>query len=232
MTSVCLYASVGATGLWAAAASTAVSMTPRVILGSGSSTRRTILNELGVTFEVFKPDIDEKSIRRDDPADLVLTLGRAKAAALLEGPHAAEFKSSGAWLLTADQVVVCNGCILEKPEDAAQARMYIQGYGSAPAETVGSCVLTDTLTGQQWAEVDFAKVFFSPLEEHTIDQLISQGEIFYCAGGLMVEHPLVSPHVSRVEGELDTIMGLRKATVLRLFEQADAARANAEDGVV
>ena len=56
---------------------------PPIVLGSGSATRKAILTELGLSFTVVKPDIDEKAIRRPKPADLVLELGRAKAEALL-----------------------------------------------------------------------------------------------------------------------------------------------------
>lgn len=40
----------------------------------------------------------------------------------------------------------------------------------------------------------------------------------------MVEHPLVQPHVTRIEGGLDSVMGLKKATVLELLQAALDAR--------
>jgi septum formation protein len=129
-----------------------------LILGSGSSTRRAILSEMGLAYEIHKPDIDEKAIRRTDPADLVLALGRAKAAALLEGPQAADFAARRAFILTADQVVVWKGQILEKPENEAEARAFIAGYAESPPRTVGSCVISCTVTGKQWTAVDEACV--------------------------------------------------------------------------
>ncbi len=36
----------------------------------------------------------------------------------------------------------------------------------------------------------------------------------------MVEHPLVSPHVTRLEGTQDAVMGLSKELVKRLLLQA------------
>lgn len=193
---------------------------PRLVLGSGSSTRRAILSELGLSFEVHKPGIDEKAIRRSSPEELVLALGKAKAAALLEGEHGTEFAAEGALLLTADQVVVWEGTILEKPVDEAEARTFIAGYGKAPARTVGSCVLTDAATGQQWAEVDTACVHFEAIPQSTVDKLITDGELFYCAGGLMVEHPLVAPHVTSMEGSIDSVMGLCKSTLVRMLDVA------------
>lgn len=195
-----------------------------LILGSGSATRQAILKEMGLSFTVAKPGIDEKAIRFDDPKELVLALGVAKAKALLEGERGEQYRSDGAIIITADQVVVCNGKILEKPEDEAEARQFISSYGSNPPSTVGSCVVTDAKTGQQWHTVDTATVIFDPIPEATVDALVAEGEIFYCAGGLMVEHALVQPHVTRMEGSIDSVMGLRKASVESLLGQALSAR--------
>ena len=195
-----------------------------LILGSGSASRRQILNELGLSFSVEKPDIDERAIRRERPADLVLALGLAKAAALCEGERGAALRAKGALVLTGDQVVVCNGAILEKPEDEAEARRFIASYGEHPPSTVGSCVVTDAATGRQWHTVDEASVIFDPIPDATVAALLKEGEVFYCAGGLMVEHPLVQPHVRRMEGTMDSVMGLSKASVVRLLAEAVAAR--------
>ena len=88
-------------------ASKLASLSIPLILGSGSASRALILREAGLAFEVAKPDIDEKAIRFDDPSRLVMALGRAKAAALREGPFGARFARDRALLLTGDQVVVC-----------------------------------------------------------------------------------------------------------------------------
>ena len=57
-----------------------------VILGSKSFTRKAILKEMGIPYEVAVADIDEKAIGdrlRDKPEELVLEIGRAKAAKVL-----------------------------------------------------------------------------------------------------------------------------------------------------
>ena len=53
-----------------------------------------------------------------------------------------------------------------------------------------------------------------------MDALIAEGEMMWCAGGLMVEHALVAPHVTKMVGGLDSVMGLSKATVERLLCEA------------
>jgi len=145
---------------------------PKIVLGSASRTRRDILTALGITFEVEKPDIDEKAIRHPDVETLVLTLGRAKAAALLEGERGERLRREGAWILTGDQVVICAGEVLEKPEDEAEARRFIGAYATNSPSTVGSAVLTDASSGQQWETVFKARVHFLPIPEDTVDELV------------------------------------------------------------
>lgn len=51
-----------------------------------------------------------------------------------------------------------------------------------------------------------------------IDTLIEQNEpILSCAGGLMIEHPLTQQYVDRIEGNMDSVMGLCPETVRRLL---------------
>lgn len=191
-----------------------------IILGSGSQTRQAILRECGLKFDIIKPDIDEKAIRFDDPSQLVLALGVAKAAAILE-----RTRGTDALIITADQVVVAmGGRILEKPESEAEAREFISSYATQAPQTVGSCVVTDAVSGQQWSAVDTATVHFRPIPESTVDALIAEGGVFSCAGGLMVEHALVQPHVERMDGSMDSIMGLCKSTLTRLLDEACSAR--------
>ncbi|XP_042517053.1 dTTP/UTP pyrophosphatase-like [Macadamia integrifolia] len=50
----------------------------KIILGSSSLSRREILAEMGYKFTVMPADIDEKSIRKEKPEELVMALAEAK----------------------------------------------------------------------------------------------------------------------------------------------------------
>ncbi|XP_019058958.1 PREDICTED: uncharacterized protein LOC104821561 [Tarenaya hassleriana] len=54
----------------------------KVILGSQSMARKRILAEMGYDFSIMTADIDEKSIRKEKPEDLVMALAEAKADAI------------------------------------------------------------------------------------------------------------------------------------------------------
>ena len=98
----------------------------RVILGSKSSTRRLLLSSMGVEYEMLNPEIDEKAIRDKEAEKLVLALAHAKADALLKREEVKEATEGTTLLVTCDQVVVYEGKILEKPEDAAEAQRFIR----------------------------------------------------------------------------------------------------------
>jgi septum formation protein len=215
-------------------------MVPRhVWLGSGSKSRLDILAELarspswsGTQFHgKVSADIDEKSIRFDDPKELVIALAHAKADAILEakrdellavnqGGQGEQMEGTGkVFLITCDQVVVHKDKILEKPESDEEARGMIRGYAEAPAMTVGSTVVTDIETGKRLEQVDVATIRFKKngLPKDDIEFLLKEGEVFWCAGGLMVEHERVQPHVECIEGGMDAVMGLRQQTVTDLI---------------
>src|SRR5688500_1249444 len=101
----------------------------KLILGSKSHGRKTVLERVGYEFEVMAADIDEKLIRSDDLELLPMLLARAKAEALLKKINEPVI------LVTADQVVIYKGELREKPESEEQAREYLASYGDSLIQT-------------------------------------------------------------------------------------------------
>ncbi|XP_029129627.1 7-methyl-GTP pyrophosphatase isoform X3 [Cajanus cajan] len=167
----------------------------KIILGSSSKARREILAEMGYEFTIVTADIDEKSIRREKPEDLVMTLAEAK-------------------------VVVYRGTIREKPTSEKEAREFIKGYSGSHAAVVGSVIVTNIATGKRCGGWDSAEVYFLEIPDEVIDSLIDEGITFNVAGGLMLEHPLTLPFVDAVVGSADTVMGLSKALTEKLLLEA------------
>ncbi|KAG2453712.1 hypothetical protein HYH02_001924 [Chlamydomonas schloesseri] len=195
----------------------------RIILGSQSFARKQIMTELGqehgFSYEVRTADIDEKAIRDPSPEMLVRLLARAKREAIIAKMQAAGEPMQGL-LITCDQVVVHEERILEKPGSVDEAHEYIDGYGRSPASTVGAVLATDLCSGRSAEDVETSYIHFRPIPEDVRSRLIEEGEVFYCAGGLMIEHPLVEPHIERMDGTQCSVMGLPKHLVLRLLLEA------------
>ncbi|XP_024038923.1 maf-like protein DDB_G0281937 isoform X5 [Citrus clementina] len=83
------------------------SATPvKIILGSSSMPRRKILAEMGYEFSVMAADIDEKSIRKEKPEDLVMAIAEAKAEAILNRLPIGDYikEAEPTILITGDQI--------------------------------------------------------------------------------------------------------------------------------
>lgn len=185
----------------------------KIILGSASRQRRRILARMGYDFEVMISDIDEKAIRLEDPRELTKALAMAKAEALL-----LKIKEP-ALLITADQVVLWNNQILEKPENENEARGFLQGYTQHPAQPINYTLVTNTQTGKQAGEGESNTVYFKPFPEEIIDQLVAQGNVFTQAGGFSLEDPFVEPYIDHIEGTLESIEGLPIELTKRLLKE-------------
>lgn len=84
----------------------------------------------------------------------------------------------------------------------------------SPAETVSSVLCENTRTGKKHMVVDVVRILFKPIPRAVVDQLIAEGEIFWCAGALQIEHPAVQPYIEAIHGAMDSVMGLPKAAVM------------------
>ena len=62
---------------------------------------------------------------------------------------------------------------------------------------------------------------FGEVSERLANQLIEQGSVFYCAGGLMVEHELVNPFV-RIDGIMESVLGLSPKLLASLWDRINS----------
>jgi len=186
----------------------------KIILGSQSENRKEVLREAGYTFDVMISGIDEKAIRHEDFYELPLRLAKAKAEALL--PQITE----PALLITADQVVVWNGELREKPRDIAEARHFLETFSGSPysVECVNGVMVTNTKTGTSRLEREISKVYFAKLPEENIKRFLKEGNPLAYAGGFTPQSPLIAPYL-RIEGTLESALGLPLGVVRQAIKE-------------
>ncbi|XP_043710797.1 7-methyl-GTP pyrophosphatase-like [Telopea speciosissima] len=195
----------------------------KIILGSSSMARRQILAEMGYEFAVMTADIDEKSIRKEKPEELVMTLAEEKADAIIAKLQTIDYQDKDAdttLLLTADTVVVYEGKVREKPSSKEEARQFIKDYSGGHCATFGSVLVTNLKTGTRKGGWDKAEIYFHEIPDEVMDNLLEEGIVLKVAGGLIVEHPLILPLVEAVVGTTDSVMGLPKALTEKLIQEA------------
>ncbi|GMH17501.1 hypothetical protein Nepgr_019342 [Nepenthes gracilis] len=222
----------------------------KIILGSSSLPRRDILAGMGYEFKIMTADIDEKSIRKEKPEELVMALAEAKADSIVSKLQiidnqvkdtvptlliAADTVETGiprlpigdpktydghSILITGDQVVVYEGIIREKPSDKEEARQFVKDYSGKSAATVSSVLVTNLKTGFRKGEWDRVEILFHEIPDDIIDKLMEDDVVLNVAGGLIIEHPLILPYVKELVGTMDSVMGLPKAVTERLIKEA------------
>jgi len=178
---------------------------PGLVLASGSPRRRELLAQLGLTFTIVSPDVDETPHPGERPIHLVRRLARAKAAAV-----------GGAVVLAADTTVELDGDNLGKPADVDDARRMLRRLsGRAHRVHTGIAVRVGSDVA---AEVVTTIVTFVALQPPVIDWYVGTGEpldkagayAIQGAGGVFVEH---------VRGSVSNVVGLPLTTVARLLER-------------
>ena len=94
----------------------------RVVLASSSPRRQELLTQLGLRYEVIKPEIDESRLAGEDLVDYAERLSREKVEAVV-----GTLGGSPSLVIAADTIVIDHeGELLGKPYDAADARLMLQ----------------------------------------------------------------------------------------------------------
>ncbi|MBU1126361.1 MAG: Maf family protein [Patescibacteria group bacterium] len=184
-----------------------------IILGSSSKFRKAAFAKVTPKFETMSPEIDEKAIRDSDPQALTLKIARAKAAALLS------LIADEAILVTADQVVVINGEIREKPDDEDECRRFLRSYNDQPIEVVNGVVVTNTKTNARAEGNQVTHIQFRQIPETVIDKLIQEGHVLSCSGGLKAEHSDMQSYIESIDGTADDLQGVPVELIKRLMTQ-------------
>ncbi|HEY6873112.1 MAG TPA: Maf family nucleotide pyrophosphatase [Geobacteraceae bacterium] len=186
----------------------------RIILASASPRRVELLASAGVEFEVVAGDAPEELLPGELPEDHVLRLAREKALNVAG-------KAEGRFFIGADTVVVCDGEIMGKPRDAADAaRMLRKLSGVAHAVITGFAVY-DRERGDAVAEAVTTKVCFKQLREEEIDAYIATGCPFDKAGAYAIQGG-AAHMVQRIDGSYTNVVGLPLCEVVEALRRIGA----------
>mgnify|MGYP002517916528 CR=1 FL=1 len=175
-----------------------------LILASASPRRQELLKLFGLPFVVRVADIDETMDTAKAPCDEVSRVSRCKAVAVPS--------QAGDVVIAADTIVVCEGRVLGKPRDEADAArmMYmLQGRTHTVASGIAVWHKGRTVTAHELTEVSFA-----PMTEEEIFAYVATGESFGKAGGYAIQGH-AARYITGIRGDYFNVVGL---PVRRLYE--------------
>ena len=196
-----------------------------LVLASASPRRRDLLAQAGLTFSVDSADLPEEPAEGEDAATYVLRLAEAKAQAVwARQPDAVKDAPAGEHggpliVLGADTCVMCQGQILGKPVDVADARRMLELLmGRTHQVLTGLCALT---RDESFADVEITQVTFNVIEEAEMVQYLSGPEPMDKAGAYGIQG-FAARWIPRIEGDYSNVVGLPIARTVALIAEASA----------
>ena len=187
----------------------------RIILASSSPRRKELLEQVGLKFEIFSPDIDE-SVHVGESADYyVQRLAEQKAQAIL-----AQFPD--AIVIAADTSLVLDHKIIGKPESKQHAFEIWTALSDRQHDVLsGVCVRSsecDPNTIQSM--VVRTQVHFRKLSQLDMEQYWATGEPIGKAGAYAIQG-YAAQFIPRIEGSYSNVVGLPLYETLQLLKNID-----------
>jgi len=199
-------------------------------LASHSARRRELLRQIGARFETLLlrsaaprgPDISESQRQDEAAADYVVRVAREKA------EHGVQALVSRTLLLKpvlgADTVVIVDGDILGKPQDAQQAARFLERLSGRTHEVRTAIALAaprqvpDRHHSVATA-VSVTQVTMRTMDALEIQNYCASGEPFDKAGGYAIQGR-AAIFIERIEGSYSGVVGLPLAETASLLGRA------------
>jgi septum formation protein len=191
-------------------------MNSTLILASASPRRRELLTQAGYRFEVQPSSIPESRRPGEDAIRFATRLAREKAAEVFARHQPS---SAPVMVLGADTVVVCDGEVMGKPADAADAtRMLLLLSGRTHQVVTGVAVVWGSGSAEVAAEM--THVTMRTLSPQEVAGYVAGGEPMDKAGAYAIQG-YAGRWIPRIHGCYFNVVGLPLALVTNLLEGAE-----------
>ena len=168
-----------------------------LILASASPRRKELLSLFGVPFTIRAADIDETMDPAAAPFDEVSRVSRLKALATR--------RERGDVVIAADTIVVCEGNVLGKPADEADAKAMLRLLSGRDHQVMtGVTVLRDE---QAVTFTEVTHLHFRALSEKEIARYVASGEPMDKAGAYGIQGG-AALFCTGMTGDYYNVMGL------------------------
>lgn len=191
---------------------------PRVILASGSATRRALLEAAGLHFTAEPAAVDEAAIKESaqaeglKPADAALLLADSKAMRVAR-------RAPEALVIGADQLLVCEGRWYDKPPGVAAARTQLESLRGRTHELVTACVCWRH-GARIWQEVAVPRLAMRAFSDRFLDEYLeAEGAHVTSSVGAYRLEGLGVHLFARISGEHAAILGLPLLALLGFLRQ-------------
>ena len=186
-------------------------------LASGSQVRAALMRGAGLEFDIAVSGVDEDAIKARDggtPDALALKLAEAKARAI----------ARDGLVVGADQILVCDGVLFDKPKDMDEARENLKKFRGRTHALVSGTVLLDD--GKPvWSLAEQVTLTMRQFSDEFLDTyLLDVGdEVLKSVGCYQLEGPGVQLFEA-VNGDYFAILGLPLVPLLAALRARGAVQ--------
>lgn len=183
-----------------------------LILASSSSSRKMILNKLGVPYKAISPDIDETVLPKEEVTACVMRLAKEKALKVAE-------TYSAALIIGCDSVCVLGGEIISKPEDHADAVRQLKAASGKVIYFYSGLVLYNSKTKHLQQTVVSTQVHFKKLTDELIEAYLKKDQPYHCAGSIQAEGLGIILVEKMIADDPNSLIGLPLIELVSMLEK-------------
>ncbi len=188
----------------------------KYILASNSPRRRELLEQAGICFEI-SPAQGEEISTGDLPADIVEELSCKKAAEVAQR-YLQKYENDTVVIIGADTVVACQGEIMGKPRDQADASAMLAKLQGGTHQVYTGVTFIVLERGQGERGQKRTDVSMYPMTREQIAAYVATGEPMDKAGAYAIQGKC-AVHIKGINGDYNNVVGLPVARLVHeLFE--------------
>lgn len=173
----------------------------KIILASASPRRKSLMDVLGLNFEVKVSDCEEKIDINANVEDIVMSLSLQKAQAV------AKESDKDSIVIGADTVVSYQNEILGKPKDKQDAIRMLTLLGGNTHSVYTGFTIINTIDNTIITDYEKTDVTFKPLTENEIIDYVNTNDPMDKAGAYSIQG-IASSFVEILDGDYNNVVGL------------------------
>ncbi len=183
-----------------------------IFLASKSPRRRDMLKMMGIKFQVLDIELDERIDPKHSPLKNVKRIAYEKCEKALE-------KINDGIVITADTIVVLDGCIIGKPENKIDAKKILKKLSGKSHIVYTGFSLANKTKNILLNDYSKTKVFFKELTNSEIDDYISTGSPMDKAGAYGIQDDFGAVFVNKIIGCYYNVIGFPVSKIYKGLQE-------------